>query len=48
MTRLVEVTASGESGTFRDDRIDRRLYEEQRGKFDIDRAGIVSGGSPRR
>jgi hypothetical protein len=48
MTRLVEVTASGKKGTFRDDGIDRRLCQEQRGKYDINRAGIVPGGSLRR
>jgi hypothetical protein len=48
MARLVDVTAPGKSGTFRGDRIDRRLCEEQRGRHDIDRAGIVSRGPPRR
>jgi hypothetical protein len=48
ITRLVEAAASDKGGTFRGDGIDRRLCEEQRGKYDISRAGIVSGGSPRR
>jgi hypothetical protein len=41
MTSLAEVTASGKSGTSRGPGIDRRLCVEQRGKYDIDRAGIV-------
>jgi hypothetical protein len=48
MTRLIEVTASGKGGAFRGHGIDRRLCQQQRGKYDINRAGIVSRGSPRR